>query len=726
MRGMLLGVYALTIFTSAALLFLVEPMFAKMVLPRLGGTPAVWTTCMVFFQAVLLAGYLYAHVATKWLRTRVHAVLHLAILGLAFVALPLAIPDAWVPRADANPIGSLLAILAVTVGLPFFAVSTSGPLLQAWFARTDHEAAKDPYFLYGASNLGSMIGLLGYPFALEPLTGVEGQSQLWTAGYALLVVLTGACGVLAARRERPPLAALSATTTTPIPLARKARWIALAAVPSSLMLGVTTHITTDVGAVPLLWVLPLALYIGSFVLVFARKPRVSQERLERLLPILVLALVAVRLVFRHTTWAELPLHLVSFFAFALVLHGALAKDRPPAEHLTTYYVLMSLGGVLGGIFNGIVAPLAFSTVLEYPLAIVAGCLLLPTLRPGRHALDLALPLALGLAVLGLRELVVRLDLSLVVGLILIILLPVFVCFTFAGRPVRFALGLVAIWLASPPQAGDVLHVERSFFSVHRVVRTIDRGRAFVDLFHGTTIHGRQRLDPSTLQPTAATEPLTYYMKGGPVADLVACVPSRLHVGVVGLGAGTIGAYAFPGQDLTYYEIDPVVARIAQDPHTFTYLSEARRRGAKVEVVLGDARLTIKNAPAGAFDLLFLDAFSSDSIPIHLLTREAFGLYQEKLAPGGMIALNISNRYFDLRPVIATMAADAHLVARYRRNSPTDEEVADGATGSLWLAIARRDEDLGTLPTNPLWPPVTGTVRLWTDAYSNIFAVLGGP
>ncbi len=373
---MLLIVYATTIFLTASLLFVVQPMFARMVLPLLGGSPAVWNTCLVFYQAALLAGYLYSHATTSWLGVRRQAALHVGLVLLPLLLLPIGIPSGWTPPAAASPIPWLLALLAVAVGLPFFVVSTTSPLLQKWFAGTGHPSAGDPYFLYAASNLGSMLGLLGYPVLLEPRLRLAEQSRLWSGGYLLLLVFTLACAVLLWRSPVPALADPSRERLTGLAARRRLRWVLLALVPSSLMLSVTTFISADVEAIPLLWVIPLAIYLLTFVLVFARRPLVPHALVVRVLPIALLALVVV-LVKRanQPLLLIMGLHLGAFFVAAMVCHGELARDRPPPAHLTEFYLWLSVGGVLGGVFNALVAPLVFDSVAEYPLTVVLACLL---------------------------------------------------------------------------------------------------------------------------------------------------------------------------------------------------------------------------------------------------------------------------------------------------------------------------------------------------------------
>jgi hypothetical protein len=633
--------FTITLFVSAALLFSVQPLIAKMLLPLLGGSPAVWNTCMVFFQSLLLAGYLYAHAATTWLGPRRQAPLHVGLLLLPVVVLPLAVSPGWLPPADANPIPWLLALLLVSVGLPFFMVATSAPLLQKWFARTGHPGGRDPYFLYAASNLGSLLALLSYPLLLEPYLRLAEQSWLWSSAYGLLVLLTTACAVVVWRAparapggEGPQTTAEPGGAGPPERLApgRRLRWVALAFVPSSLMLGVTTHLSTDIAALPLLWVLPLALYLLSFILVFARRPPLPRRLAERAFPMaVVLSALFFCLEALNPLWVplylDIPLHLLTFFVVAVGCHGELAGDRPPERHLTEFYLWMASGGVLGGLFNALIAPVVFDRVVEYPLALVLAALLQPRAgapaeRPLSRWLDLALPLGLAalaavlFASLSAFRFSSTAPSNVLAGLFLLL------CYTFEGRPIRFALGVGGVLLASalsPGHSGQTLYRERSFFGVLRVAH--DPTGQYRQLIHGTTLHGQQSLDPARRD-----EPLTYYHRTGPAGQVLEVFqqrPAKPSVGVVGLGAGSLACYARAEQDWTFYEIDPSVERIARDPRFFTYLQDCRAGG--LRVVLGDARLRLREEPDRRHGLIILDAFSSDAIPIHLLTREALGL-----------------------------------------------------------------------------------------------------
>ena len=715
--------FAATMLVSAALLFFVEPMFAKMVLPRLGGSPAVWNTCVVFFQATMLLGYAYAHLIARRLRLWQQLVLHTAVLLLITWSLPIGIPEGWTPPVDRTPIPSLLVLLLFTVGGPFFAVSATAPLLQRWFSHTRHPSASDPYFLYAASNVGSMVALLGYPFIAEPSWPLSLQSDGWSAGYVLLATLIGACaiGVLRgqAHNQRPELAASDATPTIeeqPIAWRRRARWVALAFVPSSLMLAVTTFISTDIASVPLLWIAPLTLYLLSFVMAFAARQVVSQRVGSAVMAILLFPLtfaIIVRL--PGPLWFLMPLHLVAFFVCALVLHRELARDRPATRHLTEFYLWLSVGGVLGGVFNTFVAPVAFTDVIEYPLVIVMACAFSPLVRPCRsRAMDVALPLGLGAVALAIVLILETFGMSpIVVGMFGALVTLYWGC---SRRPLRLAAGLALVFVvgfAMVDGEGDVLHAERTFFGVLRV-RAIERNGPTHALFHGSTVHGEQSLDPALRH-----KPTAYYYEDGPVGQFFSAMSDRFtRVGVIGLGTGALAVYTTPDQHWTFYEIDPVVERIARDTRFFTYLEHC---GVGCDVVLGDARLSMAGAPSGRYDAIILDAFSSDAIPLHLLTKQALELYLAKLSDRGVLAFHISNRHLALRPVIGALARDSGLAARVQLHRPPEKS---SGRPSEWVVMARSEEHLGALANDSRWERIANDRRnVWTDDYSDILSVL---
>lgn len=733
--------FSLTVFISAALLFTVQPMFAKMALPLLGGTPAVWNTCMVFFQTVLLIGYAYAHVTPAALGLRRQAALHLGLLLIALFVLPVAIPEGWSPTAQQSPSLWLLMLLLVVLALPFLVVSTTAPLTQKWFAGTDHPLARDPYFLYAVSNVGSLAALLAYPTLIEPNLRLADQSRLWALGYVLLAGLVAGCAAVMSRSRASIMAGAAVAVGSaavapgsPVPAdrslaLRRARWVFLAFVPSSLMLGVTTYLTTDVAPMPLLWVVPLAVYLLTFVLAFGRRARVSSRRMHRLVPILALPL-ALTIAFSAIgpLWVLALLHLLTFFVISMVCHGELAKSRPAADRLTEFFLWVAVGGVLGGVFNALLAPLVFSRPIEYPLVLVAACLLQTaevttrTQPPARW--ELAVPLALGVLITGLVWLVRAIPIVGLPGLLLIGGVPAVLCFALRYRPVAFGLGLGALMLTTAllSDAGGyrTLYRERSFFGVWQV-RVYPAGK-FTALVNGTTDHGRQSIEPGREQ-----EPLSYFHRAGPIGQVFRAMEgsrSGVPVGIIGLGTGSLACHGRPGQEFTFYEIDPAVLRIASDPRYFTYLKACPPA---VRVVLGDARQSLAAAPDRHYGLIILDAFSSDAIPSHLLTREALRLYLDKLAHSGLLAFHISNRHLDLEPTVGNLAHDARVVALTQLEAAISKEDAlrDGRTPSHWVVLARRPEDFGALSDDQRWRPLPPRPdrRLWTDDFSNMLEVI---
>lgn len=728
-RDLVLGlVFTITIFVSALLLFLVQPMFARMVLPLLGGSPAVWNTALVFYQSALLLGYGYAHLTTRLLAPRRQVLLHTLLLLAPLLVLPIGLPAGWAPPTETNPIPWLLLVLSVSVGLPFAVVSASSPLLQRWFALTGHRDAADPYFLYAASNLGSMIALLSYPLLIEPVLHLAEQSRLWALGYGLLAVLMLLCAGSIWRT--PAGAGVSVANAEALPARRVGRWVLLAAVPSSLMIGVTTYISTEIASVPLLWVAPLALYLLTFILVFARRVWLPRRLLVLGMPLVVLPLAAELLV--QFTWPLgllIGLHLLAFFVLALLCHSVLAADRPAVGGLTAFYLWMSLGGVLGGAFNALLAPLLFRDVVEYPLALALACMLVPALRPAasnrrQRLIDVLAPLALGVLALllaqnmrsGGEDSPFRFVLELV---------PVALCLLLINRPLRFGLGIGAILMVGllySTTRGDVVYSERSFFGVNKVTRFSVTGQGdYHTIVHGNTTHGLQSRNPALRR-----EPLSYYARSGPIGQLLLTLgPERggRPVAAVGLGAGTLACYRQPGQEWTFYEIDPAVARIARDPALFSYLNDCSPDAA---IVLGDARLTLQQAAPARYAWLILDAYSSDAPPLHLLTREALAVYLRALAPDGLLVFHISNRHLDLEPVVAALARDAGLMALIRDDLDIPaSEAARGVSESRWIVLARPEVDLGAVANDPRWRQAQTRpgVRLWTDDFSSILAVL---
>jgi hypothetical protein len=777
----LLALFSCTIFLSAFLLFWVQLMVAKMILPLLGGSPSVWNTCMFFFQAVLLLGYGYAHLTTRWLGVRQQARIHSGLIVLPLAFLPIAFDRIGFELDTTHPIAGLLLLLLVSVGFPFLTISTSAPLVQKWFSDTDRPESSDPYFLYAASNAGSLCGVLSYPIAIEPNLSLTQQSILWAIAYAIWVVLSVCCIVYLKRSKRKrfsPTIQESPNSKHPN-FRQKMQWVLLSFLPSSLLLGATTHITIDIAAIPLLWAVPLSLYLLTFILAFARKAILPHHLLLFILPFFV----APTIVFSISkpmlpTWLLLSIHLVSFFIAACTLHGELAKSRPHPDYLTGFYFWISVGGVLGGWFNSIAAPLLFSTVLEYPLVLGLSLLLLQptanlsdrqstqqdfdkidqlyenlkqakktapeidisetiatTLLPeysshkiqpswGKSLLYLILlGIVLGWLTFGLQFHVSN---SKFLGFLLACVLFVALAYAFKLPPWRCLVGAALVILLNQfyIPMGNRLYVDRSFFGVNQVL-----SRENFHLFvHGTTLHGKQSLNPES-----SGEPLTYFARTGPVGQFFQAANTRTgtkkieHVGVMGLGIGTMAAYIQPGQTWTFYEIDPMVKDIASNPDYFTFLQTANEATkSTVSVVVGDGRQSIAQKPDRYYDLIVMDAFSSDAIPVHLVTREAVDLYLQKLSPHGLLAFNITNRYIDLEPVIHALAENRGLLTlHWWEKQVSAEERAQGKTASHWVVLARDRSDFGTLLDRSHWQPISDnrSVPVWTDDFSNIFSVL---
>jgi len=940
--------FAVTLFVSASLLFMVQPMVGKLVLPLLGGSPAVWNACMVFFQALLLLGYLYADRLTRLPDTRKQWMIHIGVMALPVAAFvlsvlfnprhtPIGAAESLAPSDGSSAILGVLAILSLCIGVPFFVVSTSATLLQKWFTYTGHPSARDPYFLYAASNFGSLISLLGYPIFIEPNMTQGAQTWFWAAGFVALFALIAFCGRAAVNPLGvPPGGALATATAgagsnlvgkqagraaaTPapkpavvdnkvVPVAppieppptwiRMAKWTVLAFVPSSLMLGVTFYMTTDIASIPLLWVGPLALYLITFIIAFGRTPPWFRILIGNLAPVMILLLVFLLISSVDPgIGIKLLLHNLTFFAAALMCHYELARDRPAPQYLTTYFLIMSFGGVLGGIFNSLLAPLIFQHAYEYPLALLFACLMVPNLNPltqddkdakmsqeGALAADAAIaggtnPIAYAVRwifrfVDRNKEVALALDIVIPVlvyigfwqlrelgqyewygdtvswltdimgnkvgrGTILIVItyaLPVMVCFFFVDRPLRFALCVAAILgpVTYNEYGSGALHTERSFFGILKIEKhdnvqyLVDRTRfdtvtdealanmrkagvpepvvqkltslkdqemprhafekevekligadefaqnrekilrttfskekpgnsavrdandkpivlgryEYHRLVHGTTLHGtqvakheRHILDDFQFLTAAnpwdnlavlgaiqtfdmRQEPLTYYHRTGPVGAMFAELTRRgkdqAHVAMVGLGTGSVSCYAHKGQKLTFYEIDATVKKLVADEEAkyFSYVRDARDRGADLDFRMGDARLKLK-VTDDKYALLLIDAFSSDSIPVHLLTVEAVKLYLERLADDGILALHISNKFVRLEPVVAAIAEELGLVARVWND---DAEGRHGKTASSWVALARKREDLG----NRLCSPISDMMAKFGD--EQIYEVL---
>lgn len=728
----LVRLFGATILLSAVLLFVIQPMFARMILPRLGGTPATWNTCLVFFQMTLLLGYLYAHFISLKLSRESQIVVHLTLLLATLVVLPIR-PPSGAPPTDTSPVWWLLDRLTTGVGFPFLMVSATAPLLQRWFT---HASSRDPYFLYAASNLGSLIGLLGYPFGIERLLTLADQSALWFSGFAVFTGLIAACGITSLRSSRrltdrangDPAAVVhervaeeDRTNVVGDPVGdrwrRRLSWLALSFVPSSLLLGVTTHISTDIAAVPLLWVVPLSLYLLTFIAAFAAHPRISGVWPTGIVPFFIIGAVGA-LIVHPPSWWGVALHLTAFSAVALVCHRALADRRPAAEHLTRFYLWISCGGAMGGVFNALIAPFVFTSVAEYPLVLALAAVLRPVPDKGSRRRE-PWPFLVGppLIVFGVVMTTWAMGLTADVGLGALITafwLCAAVVLAFAVRPEPCAVSIVLAVMAHvalPHQQRDrVLFEARSFFGVHRVVEDAPPTRH--RLWHGTTMHGWQKLTSLN-----QCEPTSYYHRSGPIGQAFGALGVRAQsVGVIGLGAGSLACYGQPGARWTFYEIDPVVERVAQDPALFTYLRNAQ---AAVSIVIGDGRITLTDARPSSYDVIVVDAFSSDAIPVHLLTQEFVQVALDRLRPHGILAFHVSNLYLDLEPVMAAAARNLGAAALEQLHRSASPDASD----SRWILIARESTALSALAADARWRPARPGDRSWTDDFSNILDVI---
>jgi hypothetical protein len=680
---------------------------------------------MVFFQTALLAGYAYAHVLTRLAKPRTAVIVHLAVMAAACLMLPLHIATGWGRPPASGEAFWLLGLFALSIGPPFFALAANGPLVQAWFVRTDHPDARDPYFLYAASNVGSFLALIAYPFLIEPFASLGAQRLGWTVGFYVLILLLAGCGWLMLRSPATSAGEAPAADEGPPPRSHTAAiWTALAAVPSGLLIAVTAHISTDVAAVPLFWVVPLALYLLTFVIAFQRRPLIPHRLVVVVQPYIVLLFFVGYIVLPTTaTIGLLFVHLLVLFVCALLCHGELARRRPAPRHLTAFYLWISAGGMVGGIATGLIAPHVFDWVAEYPLLIVLALLCRPGLAwPRRGSGDLPMLVAI-LVALGLSYVVKNYDTGfdfrtyiLVTG----VLLGLTAKFWRAPLPFAaiFAFLLFSTWYFN--DSPSVYRV-RNFFGVLNVVDTTD-GKYRV-LWHGTTAQGTQQVRDDEGNPISGPpEMIAEFFEGAGIAQVFNAVHAHagrpIDFAVVGLGTGALACQVRPGDTLTYYEINPDVVRIATDPKIFQYYSEC---APETKIVLGDARQHLADAPDGSYDLIFVDAFIGAAIPIHLLTREALALYFKKLKPHGIVAMHISNLNLELASVAAGIAQANGAIARIYEGGDVESNPALHHWVPHVAAIARREEDFGALATSAFWPVRARDPgqRVWSDDYSNI-------
>ena len=718
----LVVLFTTTAFIGAGLLFVVQPMIARLVLPSYGGSATVWSTSSLFFQVLLLLGYVYTHATTRRLGTRWQPPVHLLVLLAPLVVLPIALPANAAPPVDTSPILWLLRVLAVMIGLPFLVISTTGPLLQRWYSWSGGPRAHDPYFLFAASNLGSFGGLLAYPFLVEPLLSLDEQRTWWSSGFALFVVLTMTCGLVtraAAPRGLVETVPTASTTTGGLNWRRVGRWTLLAFLPSGMMLAVTAHVSTDIAPIPLLWVVPMAIYLGTFVVAFGRSTRtVSATAVRLAVASTFLAAGATMMQSRTPVLLDVILNMVMLGLVAFVAHARLAADRPEVGHLTTFYLVVAAGGALGGLLNGMVAPVVFDRVLEYPLITVLVPVALVTTRrdsaPTSRRAEVRPPTKIAKRI---AVVVVAVPLAAGLGAVL----SRWANYT-ALAYIGLALAFLAGWLLSTRRilVAVVLALMFAGISVRSDVGTLDHRRTFFGsylvlegdgqhkLVHGTTLHGTQWQDGHRSEPT------TYYSRSGPLGDVFGLTGIR-DVGVVGLGVGTVAAYGTSDQNFTFFEIDPEVIKIARDPSLFTYLRDSQ---ASVKTTVGDGRLEVEKLPKASLDMLVLDAFSSDAIPVHLLTTEAMRTYADRLRPDGVLVVHISNKVFDLAPVLT---GTAQMLGWSGRVAVGGE--GPGATRSEWVVLTPDPARLDQLTEHSSWQELPHRSVTWTDDYSSILSVL---
>jgi SAM-dependent methyltransferase len=686
-----MALYAATIFLGSFLLFQVELIIARIILPWFGGAAAVWTTCLLFFQVMLLLGYIYAHGLARYFRPKSQLLIHLALLGAAVLLLPILPGASWKPAGNEAPLLRILSLLTAVVGLPFFLLSSTSPLLSYWFARTF--PGSSPYWLYALSNLGSMLGLLTYPTLVEPYLAIRAQSHGWSVAF---IAFSAMCAIASRRgtsastlplTETPGPAVGQAAAPPPPPGAlQRFFWIALPACGSVLLLGVTNHLTQNVASIPFLWVLPLTLYLLSFTLAFW-SPALYPRAL--FIPLLAVSVIGMEVLFSAPFTVAplkvlLPVFCIGLFAGCMVCHGELARTAPDPRHLTPYYLAIAAGGALGGIFVGVAAPLLFRTTYELPLGIAA-CSILALFSSVRD------PGGAGRGAWWQRTLLI-----LACGISIVV----------AGS---------LMFLIFRPPTGHRL-TDRNFYGVLKVVDTVPPGDSDTRriLSHGSINHGAQFLDPGRRRV-----PITYFHQDSGVGLAIRSRgPSNpIRVGIIGLGAGIIAAYGRAGDMYRFYEINPLVVKIAETE--FTYLRDSR---ADLEVILGDARLSMEREPPQGYDVFIVDAFSGDAIPIHLLTREALQLYARHLKKGGILAAHISNRYIDLKPVLRRLAEQAGMESLAVK---TEGNRATGAVPAEWVLLTDRRENFLKPPIggagNSL--PRTADVSVWTDDYSSLIGLL---
>jgi hypothetical protein len=686
---------------------------------------------MVFYQTLLFLGYLYAHRLSTHSNHQRQIQIHTALLIFSFIALPVGLSNNINPPTDSNPTLWLIWTLFIAIGVPFFVVSTTAPLLQKWFSQCGHASSHDPYYLYAASNAGSLLALLSYPFLIEPNIGLASQRLLWSFAYGGLCLLIIGCAVLMWKTQvnnQDDIAEIELDDTAPISTKQQLHWLALAFVPSSLLLGLTQFISTDIASVPLLWIVPLTIYLLTFILVFSKWADRIHPAMIAVQPALLTVFIAYSFINPAVLpfWLDLILHSLAFFIAVMVCHGELARNRPATRHLTQFYLIMSFGGMLGGLFNTFVAPFVFNAVYEYPIMIVAALLLRPGFFKGQWWLQSMFPVAVfigGLAVFfGSDQLFDYFDL---IGGALILLAGL----TYSFRKSPLAIGLLTaviliFTISLHNMASSTLYQQRSFFGVLSVRNTViadenQNPETVRELYHGTTKHGAERLTAANI-----TTPLTYYSRPGPIGQVFSEFDGENQnwvIGAVGLGAGALACYSKDNQHWHFFEIDPLVVQVAKNPNWFNYLNRCNK---KAEMIVGDARLSLEKEDDGSFDLLIMDAFSSDAVPTHLLTREALELYLRKLNDNGLLAFHITNRHLAIKNVLADHVNTMHLAALLQEFKPETEQPLVVATD--WVVISKNPDRLQRLQQSRLghWQklPLTFGLQPWTDDFTHIIGI----
>lgn len=739
-------IFSLGIFVGSFLLFLIQPMVGKILLPVFGGVPAVWTTCMLFFQAALLAGYLYAERSIGLLGFRKQSGTHLFLLLCGVFFLPLDIDLADARNAVHQPTFWLFSRLTVSVGYLFFLIAANAPLLQRYYSYSGQNDASDPYFLYSASNAGSLLALVTYPFLFEPFLRVSQQKGFWSALYLFQILLVLFC-VSLIRKQHSAEPVVQSSGSKRSPVRSVLLWAFLGFVPCSAMLAVTTHIATDIASGPLLWIFPLSIYLVSFILVFAKNPLWREIRWDRrLIHGVVISFVLYHFSISDPSWLAIPLHFITLFLVCMYFHGQLARMRPATEHLNSYFVWMSAGGIAGGIFNGLIAPLVFATQAEYIITMLISGLALSLFSSDVHehvsvkAEQMLVTTAYIILIIILNGRFPNITSSFfpsgTAQLLAFNIVSISLFFRF--RAVKLAV-LAAIYIGGQIfGAADSLNLltARSFFGILKVNRIISndaekfgRTEAPVDVFmslsHGSTMHGIER--KVNIRPVF---PLAYYSRESPIGAIFRA--GRINraiqnIGIIGLGCGTLAWYGRPWQHFDFYEIDPEVIRIAENPAYFTYL---RNSLASWKNIVGDARINLQTVPDKSYDLLVIDAYSSDAVPTHLLTVEAFRLYRSKLKDDGILTLHTSNRYFDLLPVIRRICDEIDMQVLVGNDNPKNYSIRyddyDLAmlTHSQWVAASGSESALKRLQVFWKWQilPEKADMSLWTDDHASLFQV----